>query len=57
MDQFAARPSKLRLVRGEHFPTDRDCDDDIEGDKMYEVGDVTEMGTLVHSMQEAFVAK
>merc|ERR1712194_608271 len=23
MDQFAARPSKLQLVKGEHFPTER----------------------------------
>lgn len=59
-DQFAGRGSnKLRLVLGETFPTDRragaDGEDDAVGipkDKIFEVDDVTHLGSLVHQMQE-----
>jgi len=51
MDQFAARPSKLQLVKGEHFPTDRMVDEEVNKAK-YEMNDVSELGSLVHSMQQ-----
>merc|ERR1712071_693692 len=31
MDQFAARPSKLQLVKGEHFPTERMVTEKVNG--------------------------
>lgn len=52
MDQFANRPSKLQLVQGEHFPTERKVGDKVERSNLHEVKDVTEMGALVHSMQQ-----
>lgn len=57
MDQFGERPSKLQLVKGEHFPTDRSIDTAVSSDKMHEVEDVSELGTLVHSMQQEYVSK
>lgn len=57
MDQFATRPSKLQLVKGEHFTTDRMVGDAIPESKMYEVKDVTDLGALVHSMQQEYSNK
>lgn len=56
MDQFAAGPSKLQLVKGEHFPTERMEGQDISNSDRHEVEDVTELGALVHSMQQEYVA-
>lgn len=52
MDQFEARPSKLQLVKGEHFPTNREVDDAVPSENLHEVEDVSELGSLVHSMQQ-----
>jgi len=52
MDQFADRPSKLQLVKGEHFPTKRMVGGNVPGRNLHEVNDVTELGALVHSMQQ-----
>ena len=57
MDQFAAKPSKLQLVKGEHFPTDRMAGKAIPESNIYEVNDVIELGALVHSMQQEYVSK
>ena len=51
MDQLAARPTKLQLVKGEHFPTERMAGDEVRSN-LHEVNDVTELGALVHSMQQ-----
>jgi len=56
MDQFAARPGKLQLVKGENFPTKRKVDEDVAETNLLEVEDVTELGSLVHSMQAEYVA-
>lgn len=56
MDQFGGMPSKLRLVKGEHFPTERMMGDDVPEGDLHEVDDVTELGALVHSMQQDHVA-
>mmetsp|Transcript_10530 Transcript_10530/g.15516 ORF Transcript_10530/g.15516 Transcript_10530/m.15516 type:complete len:1088 (+) Transcript_10530:1-3264(+) len=54
MDQFASRPTKLHLVPGEHFPTERSLDDsaNLADEKKYVVEDVASLGSIVHSMQE-----
>jgi len=57
MDQFSKKPTKLHLVKGEHFPTKRSVGDKVPGDKLHEVEDVTELGSLVHSMQQDVAAQ
>ncbi len=52
MDQFAVRPSKLQLVKGENFGRDRKIGDSIPEASLYEVNDVADLGALVHSMQQ-----
>ena len=50
-NQFAAMPSKLELVSGEHFPTARRADQtNIE--TTHTVEDVTAMGVLVYRMHQ-----
>jgi len=56
MDQFAARPNKLQLVMGESHPTERKVDDDIPADKLFEIEDVSHLGSVVHMMQEELMA-
>jgi intron-binding protein aquarius len=46
------RPTKLQLVIGEQFPTERLCNDAVSDDQVYEVDDVVHMGSIVHQMQE-----
>ncbi|EED91792.1 hypothetical protein THAPSDRAFT_262371, partial [Thalassiosira pseudonana CCMP1335] len=41
MDQFAARPSNLQLVKGEQYPTNRKASEAVSKDKVYEVEDVS----------------
>ncbi|KAL7537298.1 hypothetical protein ACHAXR_007716 [Thalassiosira sp. AJA248-18] len=55
MDQFAARPAKLQLVKGEHFPANRLAGEDVPESNLHKVNDVTELGALVHSMQQESV--
>lgn len=55
MDQFAARPSKLQLIKGEHYPTERMDGDKVENRNLHEVKDVMDLGALVHSMQQEHV--
>lgn len=56
MEQFEARPSKLQLVLGESHPTDRRVGDEIPADKLFEIQDVSHLGSVVHSMQEELIA-
>ncbi|KAL7499241.1 hypothetical protein ACHAWT_010161 [Skeletonema menzelii] len=56
MDQLAAKPKKLQLVKGEHFPTERMADEKVDGQKLHEINDVTELGELVHSMQQDYLS-
>jgi len=59
MDQFAAKPNKLQLVKGENAPTDRRVSKEVKGgarSNLHEINDVTELGELVHSMQQEYVA-
>jgi intron-binding protein aquarius len=56
MDQLAAKPTKLQLVKGEHFPTERMANDKVDAHKVHEINDVTELGELVHSMQQDYLS-
>mmetsp|Transcript_30765 Transcript_30765/g.45241 ORF Transcript_30765/g.45241 Transcript_30765/m.45241 type:complete len:667 (-) Transcript_30765:1377-3377(-) len=56
MDQLAAKPTKLQLVKGEHFPTERMANDKVNAHKVHEINDVTELGELVHSMQQDYLS-
>lgn len=56
MDQFAAKPTKLQLVKGEHFPTERMAGAKIDENQVHEINDVTELGGLVHSMQQDYLS-
>ena len=56
MDQFASRPNKLQLVLGETNPTERLVNDEIPADKLFEIEDVSHLGSVVHSMQEGLIA-
>lgn len=55
MEQFSSRPSKLQLVLESH-PTQRMVNDEIPSDKLFEVDDVSHLGSVVHSMQEDLLA-
>ncbi|CAB9509258.1 Intron-binding protein aquarius [Seminavis robusta] len=55
LDQFTARPSKLQLVLGESHPTERTLNDKIPKDKLFEVEDVSHLGSMVHTMQEELI--
>lgn len=57
MEQFDRRPSKLRLVLGETFPTDRAVHGEVENDRVFEVEDVSHLGSIVHTMQEDLLAQ
>jgi intron-binding protein aquarius len=52
MDQFWQRPNKLQLFLGETKPSERKVDDNIPKGKVFEVEDVSHLGSIVHSMQE-----
>lgn len=52
MDQLASRPGKLQLVMGESHPTERKVGDEIPAEKVFEIEDVTHLGSVVHTMQE-----
>jgi intron-binding protein aquarius len=53
MEQFASRPNKLQLVLGETFPTDRTLDGEVtDKEKIFEIEDVSHLGSIVHTMQE-----
>lgn len=56
MDQFSTKSSKLQLVKGELYPTERLVGEDIPGNDIHEVNDITDFGALVHSMQQDHVA-
>ena len=56
MDKFAAKSSKLQLVKGELFPTERLVGDDVHENDLHEVNDIADFGALVHSMQHDHVA-
>jgi intron-binding protein aquarius len=52
MTDTGQRSTKLQLVVGEQFPTDREVDGKVLDDQIYEVDDVVHMGVIVHQMQE-----
>jgi intron-binding protein aquarius len=52
LDQLISRPTKLRLVLGEGYPTERKQSSVGAADLMYEVEDVMHMGNLVYKMQK-----
>jgi intron-binding protein aquarius len=57
MDQFDERPSKLQLVLGETNPSERKIGDRVPNSKLFEVEDVSHLGSIVHSMQEDMVTQ
>ena len=52
VEQFLSRPTKLQLVTGENYPSERMIGDEIPADKVCEIEDVSHLGTIVHAMQE-----
>ena len=52
LDQLAERPSKLQLIKGEHFPTERMVNDKVDKNQVYEIRNVETLGELVFSMQK-----
>jgi intron-binding protein aquarius len=52
MDQLASRPTKLELVMGEEYPTERKIAENVPDDKRFIVDDVAVLGSIVHNMQE-----
>jgi hypothetical protein len=52
MDQLAAKSAKLQLVKEEHYPTERMTDTKVDARQLHEINDVTELGELVHSLQQ-----
>jgi intron-binding protein aquarius len=51
-EKFDGLPNKLQLVLGETVPSERMAGDDIPKKKVFEVEDVSHLGSVVHSMQE-----
>ncbi|KAL3920403.1 MAG: hypothetical protein SGILL_003281 [Bacillariaceae sp.] len=57
MEQFASRPTKLQLILGETYPTDRKDGDEVQDrNRVFEVEDVAHLGSIVHTMQEDLMA-
>ena len=54
-DQFAEKPTKLQLVLGENYPSERKVSDEIPKDNILELDDVSHMGSIVHQMQQDLV--
>ena len=46
------KPDKLEIITGEYYPSKRKVDDKVSKDKIYQVEDVTDLGSIVFSMQE-----
>ncbi|KAL3916368.1 MAG: hypothetical protein SGILL_005212 [Bacillariaceae sp.] len=57
MEQFDSRPVKLQLVLGETSPSERNAGELEDKEKVFEVEDVTHLGSVVHAMQEDLVAQ
>jgi intron-binding protein aquarius len=58
MEYFGSRFNKLQLVLGETYPTDRKVSDEIKDQgRIFEVEDVTHLGSIVHTMQEDLMAQ
>jgi intron-binding protein aquarius len=55
MDQLASRPNKLQLIIGETHPTERKVTDELPSE-VFEVEDVSHLGSLVHSMQQEWMS-
>ena len=52
MEQFEDQPNRLQLVLGETVPPERVVVETIPSDKIFEVEDVSHLGSIVHAMQE-----
>ena len=53
MHQFNNKSTKLNLILGEKYPCERKTDDESDRkESIFEVQDVSVLGTLVHNMQE-----
>jgi intron-binding protein aquarius len=51
-DQYEDTPSQLQLVLGDNYPTARGLHEEIAKDKLFEVDDVSHLGSIVHQMQQ-----
>jgi intron-binding protein aquarius len=47
--------NKLQIVLGEHYPTTRGVECDIRKEQLFEIADVSHLGSIVHSMQEEWI--
>lgn len=52
LDQFEDQPNRLQLVLGETVPSERLVGETVPTDKIFEVEDVSHLGSIVHSMQQ-----
>jgi intron-binding protein aquarius len=50
-----SRPSKLQLLLDENYPTDRPHGVEVPSEKIFEVEDLTQLGTMVFQMQEQLI--
>ena len=55
LHQFDDKPKKLQLVLGEQFPSERKVHDEIPSERVFEVENVSHLGSIVHSMQESWI--
>eukprot|EP00934_Nitzschia_sp_Nitz4_P008529 Nitzschia sp. Nitz4//scaffold3_size479765//306225//310635//NITZ4_000127-RA/size479765-augustus-gene-1.609-mRNA-1//-1//CDS//3329550839//8519//frame0 len=55
MSQLEALPGKLQLVAGETTESERKQSDAVDQDKIFEVTDLAQLGSIVHSMQESML--
>lgn len=51
-DQLVAKPTKLELVLGENYPSERKISEEVEKKNILQVDDVSHLGSIVHKMQE-----
>mmetsp|Transcript_10162 Transcript_10162/g.12826 ORF Transcript_10162/g.12826 Transcript_10162/m.12826 type:complete len:510 (+) Transcript_10162:281-1810(+) len=52
MDQFATRSNKLELVTSEQYPSERKLESDVPKENKYVVNSVSDLGGIVHAMQQ-----
>ena len=55
--QFLQRPNKLVLVTGEQYRTERSLDGTIPTASKYIVNDVSELGSIVHGLQQGCITE
>ena len=57
ISQFLQRSNKLELVTGEQYPTERSLYSKITKSSKYVVNDVSELGSIVHGLQQGCISE